>query len=824
MGDSQYSFSLTTFSPSGKLVQIEHALTAVGSGQTSLGIKAANGVVIATEKKLPSILVDEASVKKIQLLTPNIGVVYSGMGPDSRVLVRKSRKQAEQYHRLYKELIPVTQLVRETAAVMQEFTQSGGVRPFGVSLLIAGFDDSGPQLYQVDPSGSYFSWKASAMGKNVSNAKTFLEKRYTDDMELDDAVHTAILTLKEGFEGQISGKNIEIGIIGTDRKFRVLTPAEIDDYLGEVERSTLRCPQFFPAFMLLAKCTLHRVFLESTSCKSCIGRKLHNSNGRVAEKSKRDSLYIDKRGKLRSFSHKKLSRKRGGSLRGQGWKYGSGFVDGIFPVLSPTAQRILDFVQRKDDSNIVWSALDTIPKTHTVWDDLISVAVQLRMNKQWNAIVLICEWILYRSSFRPDVMCYNLLIDAYGQKSMPRKAESVYLELLEARCVPTEDTYALLLRAYCADGLFLKAEAVFTEMRKYGLPSSAIVYNAYIEGLIKGRNSEKAEEIFERMKHDHCKPTTETYTMLINLYGKANKSCMSLKVFNEMRSQNCKPNICTYTALINAFARDGHCEKAEEIFELLQEAGHEPDVYAYNALMEAYSRAGFPYGAAEIFSLMQHMGCEPDRASYNIMVDAFGRAGLFEDAEAVFLELKRQGMTPTMKSHMLLLSAYSKAGNAAKCEEIVNEMQKSGLKPDTYVLNSMLNLYGRLGQFGKMDEVLTAMQMGPYAADISTYNILIHIYGRAGYFERMEELFGSLGTKMLKPDVVTWTSRIGAYSRKKEYKRCLEIFEEMIDTGCYPDGGTMKVLLASCSSEEQIEQVTTVIRTMHKDVRLVLPA
>ncbi|XP_055824174.1 proteasome subunit alpha type-2-B-like [Solanum dulcamara] len=234
MGDSQYSFSLTTFSPSGKLVQIEHALTAVGSGQTSLGIKASNGVVIATEKKLPSILVDEASVQKIQTLTPNIGVVYSGMGPDSRVLVRKSRKSAEQYYRLYKEPIPVTQLVRETAAVMQEFTQSGGVRPFGVSLLVAGFDE-GPQLYQVDPSGSYFSWKASAMGKNVSNAKTFLEKRYTEEMELDDAVHTAILTLKEGFEGQISSKNIEIGIIGTDKVFRILTPTEIDDYLQEVE-------------------------------------------------------------------------------------------------------------------------------------------------------------------------------------------------------------------------------------------------------------------------------------------------------------------------------------------------------------------------------------------------------------------------------------------------------------------------------------------------------------------------------------------------------------------------------------------------------------
>lgn len=235
MGDSAYSFSLTTFSPSGKLLQIEYALTAVASGATSLGIKATNGVVIATEKKLPSILVDEESVKKISLLTPNTGVAYSGMGPDSRVLVRKARKLSQTYYRLYKEQIPVSQLVRETATVMQESTQQGGVRPFGVSLLVAGYDELGPQLYQVDPSGSYFAWKASAIGKNMVNAKTFLEKRYNEEMELEDAIHTALLTLKEGFEGQITGHNIEIAIVGEDRQFRVLSPSEITDYLEEVE-------------------------------------------------------------------------------------------------------------------------------------------------------------------------------------------------------------------------------------------------------------------------------------------------------------------------------------------------------------------------------------------------------------------------------------------------------------------------------------------------------------------------------------------------------------------------------------------------------------
>lgn len=235
MAESQYSFSLTTFSPSGKLAQIEYALNAVAAGVTSLGISATDGVVIATEKKLPSVLVDEATVQKINLVSSNIGVVYSGMGPDFRVLVRRARKTAQAYQTLYKENIPVAQLVRETAAVMQEFTQSGGVRPFGVSLLMAGYDDNGPQLYQIDPSGTYFAWKASAIGKNMNNAKTFLEKRYNEEIGIEDAIHTALLTLKEGFEGQVSGSNIEVGIIGPDRKFKVLSEAEVSDYLQEVE-------------------------------------------------------------------------------------------------------------------------------------------------------------------------------------------------------------------------------------------------------------------------------------------------------------------------------------------------------------------------------------------------------------------------------------------------------------------------------------------------------------------------------------------------------------------------------------------------------------
>jgi len=273
----RYSFSLTTFSPSGKLVQIEYALNAVNQGVTALGIKATNGVVLATEKKSSSPLIDPPSLSKVSLITPDIGMVYSGMGPAYRVLVDKTRKASHtNYKRIYNEYPPTRILVQDVARVVQEATQSGGVRPYGVSLLIAGWDDGvepdteeakegeanagkkklsgktggilkgGPSLYQVDPSGSYFPWKATAIGKSATSAKTFLEKRYTEGLELEDAVHIALLTLKETIEGEMNGETVEIGIVGPPAdhllgfegvegargpRFRKLTKEQIEDYL-----------------------------------------------------------------------------------------------------------------------------------------------------------------------------------------------------------------------------------------------------------------------------------------------------------------------------------------------------------------------------------------------------------------------------------------------------------------------------------------------------------------------------------------------------------------------------------------------------------------
>lgn len=247
----RYSFSLTTFSPNGKLIQIEYALKAVNSGVTSVAIKAQNGVVLATEKKATSALVENDSIQKISQITPDIGMVYAGMGPDYRVLVDKARKLAHtNYKQVYQEYPPTRIVVQDIARTVQEATQAGGVRPYGVSLLVAGHDDDhGFGLYQIDPSGSYYPWKATAIGKGSSSAKTFLEKRWNEELELEDAIHITLLTLKESIEGEMTGDNVEISIVGVPNddllgfegvanvqgpRYKALSPQEIQDRLDSL--------------------------------------------------------------------------------------------------------------------------------------------------------------------------------------------------------------------------------------------------------------------------------------------------------------------------------------------------------------------------------------------------------------------------------------------------------------------------------------------------------------------------------------------------------------------------------------------------------------
>lgn len=228
-----YDRAITIFSPEGRLYQVEYALEAVRRGKTAVGIKAANGVVVGVHKEATSPLMDLEQIQKIYIIDKHIGCAIAGLHADARILVDFSRVQSQINQITYGEPIDVEVLTKKVCDLKQQYTQVGGIRPFGVSLLIVGADRQGPQVFTTDPSGSYWSWRATAIGFNSDAARDYLEKHYKPTIKLfPAAVKLCIDTIRHVVEEKLDEKAMELSYVDLEkREFTNLTPEQIREYL-----------------------------------------------------------------------------------------------------------------------------------------------------------------------------------------------------------------------------------------------------------------------------------------------------------------------------------------------------------------------------------------------------------------------------------------------------------------------------------------------------------------------------------------------------------------------------------------------------------------
>jgi len=230
-----YDRAITIFSPDGRLFQVEYALEAVRRGTTAVGIRCPEGVVLAVEKKILS-LQEPQSVEKIFFVDKHAGAAIAGLTADARVLINQARIEAQVNRLTYDEAIGVDTLTKKVCDLKQLYTQHAGVRPFGVSLLIAGADDNGSKLFMTDPSGAYWSYKAQAIGAGAQAVREFLEKEYSDTLKLDDCVMLSLNALKQVIEGKLDSTKVEIAVVRADeREFDKLS---VDTVQGYIERLT----------------------------------------------------------------------------------------------------------------------------------------------------------------------------------------------------------------------------------------------------------------------------------------------------------------------------------------------------------------------------------------------------------------------------------------------------------------------------------------------------------------------------------------------------------------------------------------------------------
>lgn len=230
-----YDRAITVFSPDGRLFQVEYAREAVKRGTTAAGIKAKEGVVLLVDKRITSRLIEAESIEKIFQVDNHIGVATSGLVADARSLVDRARVEAQINKVSYDENIGVEVLAKKICDHKQNYTQFGGVRPYGTALLIAGVDDTRPRLFETDPSGALLEYKATAIGAGRNTFMEVFEADYRGDLNIDEAIMLGMRALYKSTEGKIDASTLEVGIVTLqDRYFRKLTEEEVQQYVSKV--------------------------------------------------------------------------------------------------------------------------------------------------------------------------------------------------------------------------------------------------------------------------------------------------------------------------------------------------------------------------------------------------------------------------------------------------------------------------------------------------------------------------------------------------------------------------------------------------------------
>ncbi|VVB99772.1 Proteasome subunit alpha [uncultured archaeon] len=232
---ANYDRAATMFSPDGRLYQVEYASKIVAQGTLGAACKYGDGILFAADKKINSRLLLPESVEKIFLIDDHISAVSAGLVGDARRLVQVARQKSQENRVLYEEPIQIETLVKEISNIKQVFTQYGGMRPFGISFIIGGIDNSGKRLFETEPSGALAEYHAIAIGKNRAKAMELFEKEWKETLSKEGAVKLLLKALEFGLEEKekLDLKRLQFVYIDSSQKFRPVSQDELKAISGK---------------------------------------------------------------------------------------------------------------------------------------------------------------------------------------------------------------------------------------------------------------------------------------------------------------------------------------------------------------------------------------------------------------------------------------------------------------------------------------------------------------------------------------------------------------------------------------------------------------
>ncbi|MBI2573678.1 archaeal proteasome endopeptidase complex subunit alpha [Candidatus Woesearchaeota archaeon] len=224
-----YDRSITMFSPDGRLLQVEYAKKTVKQGSTAIAIACKDGVVWVTDKRITSKLLVPEALEKLFRIDDHIGATAAGIISDARVLVDRVQLKAQQHFVTYDSKIDILSIVKEICDLKQICTQSAGLRPFGVSMLVGGVEEDGTvKLFLTEPYGLYFQYRAAVIGEGEEEIEPILQKRYRPTLSVEEGIRLGLDAMKEFLKTEFNFERVDVAVIRQeDRRFTQLSNDEL---------------------------------------------------------------------------------------------------------------------------------------------------------------------------------------------------------------------------------------------------------------------------------------------------------------------------------------------------------------------------------------------------------------------------------------------------------------------------------------------------------------------------------------------------------------------------------------------------------------------
>ncbi|XP_057960227.1 pentatricopeptide repeat-containing protein At3g23020 [Malania oleifera] len=416
-------------------------------------------------------------------------------------------------------------------------------------------------------------------------------------------------------------------------------------------------------------------------------------------------------------------------------------------------------------------------------------SIILKEQTSWERALEIFEWFKRKGCYELNVIHYNIMLKILGKAQKWSLVESLWVEMMKRRILPTNSTYGTLIDVYSKGGRKEEALRWLKQMNRQGMEADEVTMGTVIQTYKRSGEFRKAEEFFKK------------WSLKISLKDEGQSTRPTAVATSESASQGqVLLNSYTYNTLIDTYGKAGQLKGASETFAQMLREGIAPNTITFNTMIHVCGNHGRLEEVASLMQKMEELRCPPDTRTYNILISLHAKHDNIRMAASYFSKMKEACLEPDLVSYRTLLYAFSIRHMVREAEDLISEMDERGIEIDEFTQSALTRMYIEAGMLDKSWLWFKRFHLeGNMTSEC--YSANIDAYGERGHILEAEKVF-SCCQEAKKLTVLGFNVMIKAYGISKRFDEACQLFDGMENYGVAPDKCSYNSLIQILASAD----------------------